>query len=162
MQLEVSKEVPIVKGTAANKGDKPFILNLSYNDIQKGYYSEESSEDVLIQICDPCLGFPTPKHPFHRTYQFEFCDIDENNSDKDMFDEFGMTVEQAEAIVMILRKCLIEGRNVVVHCVAGVCRSGAVVEVGTMMGFRDTGTHRIPNVWVKTLLMRSMGWTYDN
>jgi predicted protein tyrosine phosphatase len=41
-----------------------------------------------------------------------------------------------------------------VHCVAGLCRSGAVTEVGVMMGFEDTHRYRNPNVFVKKMLMR--------
>jgi hypothetical protein len=51
--------------------------------------------------------------------------------------------------------------NVVVHCVAGVCRSGAVCEVGVMMGFRDTEEFRAPNLMVKHKMMKVLGWTYD-
>ena len=51
--------------------------------------------------------------------------------------------------------------NVVVHCHAGVCRSGAVCEVGVMMGFDDTEVFRSPNLLVKHLMMKSLGWTYD-
>lgn len=51
--------------------------------------------------------------------------------------------------------------DVVVHCVAGICRSGAVCEVGVMMGFEDTGAFRNPNLLVKHNMMRSLGWTYD-
>jgi hypothetical protein len=51
--------------------------------------------------------------------------------------------------------------NVVVHCFAGICRSGAVTEVGVMMGFEDTGRFRAPNLLVKHRMMRALGWTYD-
>jgi hypothetical protein len=51
--------------------------------------------------------------------------------------------------------------NVVVHCFAGICRSGAVCEVGVMMGFNDTGRFRAPNLLVKHRMMRALGWTYD-
>ena len=53
--------------------------------------------------------------------------------------------------------------NVLVHCHAGVCRSGAVVEVGSMMGFTPTDKNiRIPNLRVKQKMMKSLGWTYDS
>jgi hypothetical protein len=52
--------------------------------------------------------------------------------------------------------------NVVVHCFAGICRSGAVAEVGVMMGFDDVGRTRIPNLLVKHRMMRALGWTYDD
>jgi hypothetical protein len=51
--------------------------------------------------------------------------------------------------------------DVVVHCVAGVCRSGAVAEVGVMLGFDDTEVFRSPNLLVKHKMMRKLGWTYD-
>ena len=51
--------------------------------------------------------------------------------------------------------------NVVVHCHAGVCRSGAVAEVGITMGFEDTGVFRAPNLMVKHKLMKALGMTYD-
>jgi hypothetical protein len=51
--------------------------------------------------------------------------------------------------------------DVVVHCVAGICRSGAVAEVGVMMGFDDAEAFRSPNLLVKHKMMRKLGWTYD-
>jgi hypothetical protein len=51
--------------------------------------------------------------------------------------------------------------NVVVHCHAGVCRSGAVCEIGVMLGFRDTEAFRSPNLLVKHRMMRALGWLYD-
>ena len=50
--------------------------------------------------------------------------------------------------------------NVVVHCHAGVCRSGAVAEVGIAMGFQDTGVFRAPNLMVKHKLLNALGMTY--
>ena len=47
--------------------------------------------------------------------------------------------------------------NVVVHCHMGVSRSGAVAEVGTIMGFRDVGKFRVPNLMVKKKLMEQLG-----
>ena len=52
-------------------------------------------------------------------------------------------------------------RNVLVHCHAGICRSGAVVEVGTMLGFTATERFRQPNLRVKHRMMKVLGWTYD-
>ena len=51
--------------------------------------------------------------------------------------------------------------NVVVHCFAGICRSGAVCEVGVAMGFDDTERFRAPNLLVKHRMMKALGWTYD-
>ena len=51
--------------------------------------------------------------------------------------------------------------NVVVHCHAGICRSGAVVEVATMMGFTATDRYRQPNLRVKSKMMKVLGHTYE-
>jgi hypothetical protein len=51
--------------------------------------------------------------------------------------------------------------NVVVHCFAGICRSGAVCEGGVMMGFNDTERYRSPNLLVKHRMMKVLGWTYN-
>jgi L-serine deaminase len=39
----------------------------------------------------------------------------------------------------------------------GVSRSGAVAEVGTIMGFRDTEKFRVPNLMVKRKLIEQLG-----
>ena len=51
--------------------------------------------------------------------------------------------------------------NVMVHCHAGICRCGAVTEVGTMMGFTATEKFRMPNLRVKHRMMKVLGLTYD-
>lgn len=44
---------------------------------------------------------------------------------------------------------------------AGLCRSGAVAEVGIIMGFQDTHKFRLPNRLVKYKMMKCLGMTYD-
>jgi hypothetical protein len=69
--------------------------------------------------------------------------------------------EQAAELVRLLQHALANRMNVIVHCHAGVCRSGAVCEVGVMMGFDDTEVFRSPNLLVKHRMMKALGWTYD-
>ena len=91
-------------------------------------------------------------------HQFEFLDADW----EDGFPEADkIQPDQAQALVTLLQRALEHDMNVVVHCMAGVCRSGAVAEVGTMMGFRDAGRMRIPNIRVKKMMMQALGWCYD-
>jgi len=51
--------------------------------------------------------------------------------------------------------------NVIVHCAAGICRSGAVVEAGVVLGFDDTQTMRIPNTLVKTSILEQLGFKHQ-
>jgi predicted protein tyrosine phosphatase len=145
----------------------PWIQNVALVDIPRGYHPDPGFNSMLIQIVDPCMQFPVPKHEFRETHQFEFLDIEEtgmtNLGDGTMVDmsEFAVTQEQADRLVELLQRALDEQMNVVVHCVAGVCRSGAVCEVGVMMGFRDTEAYRHPNLLVKKLMMRKLGCTYE-
>ena len=53
------------------------------------------------------------------------------------------------------------GQSVVVHCHAGLCRSGAVVECGVILGFADTGTKRIPNTTVKKMITKHLGFELE-
>ena len=69
--------------------------------------------------------------------------------------------EQAAELVRLLQHASANRMNVIVHCVAGVCRSGAVCEVGVMLGFDDTEAFRSPNLLVKHRMMKALGWTYD-
>ena len=69
--------------------------------------------------------------------------------------------EQADELVRLLQHAKDNNMNVIVHCHAGVCRSGAVCEVGVMMGFKDTEAFRSPNLLVKHRMMKKLGWSYD-
>lgn len=137
----------------------PWIQNVSLKDIQKGFHIDAGINSMLIQIVDPAMDFPKPTYQFREVHQFEFLDLEEDQLPE--AEEFKITNEQAEQLVALLTRALDNHMNVVVHCVAGVCRSGAVCEVGVMMGFRDTEVYRHPNTLVKKKMMRVLGWTYD-
>ena len=145
----------------------PWIQNVALVDVKNGRHIDAGVNSMLIQIVDPAMEFPTPKYPFREVHQFEFLDIEEdgltNNGDGSWTDmsEFAITQAQADRLVELLQQAMENRMNVVVHCVAGVCRSGAVCEVGVMMGFRDTEDFRSPNLLVKHKMMKKLGWTYD-
>jgi protein tyrosine phosphatase len=76
--------------------------------------------------------------------------------------ELGITRKDAADIVNILAKAYSNNQNVLVHCNAGLCRSGAVTEIGTVMGFTDLKKPRIPNSMVKYFLLLELGLTYED
>jgi predicted protein tyrosine phosphatase len=146
---------------------KPWIQNVSLADIKKGHHIDAGFNSMLIQIVDPDIEFPTPMYDFREVYQFKFLDIEDDGMSNDgngtpIDMSWGMiTDDQAAELVSLLKQAEDKHMNVVVHCVAGVCRSGAVCEVGVMMGFRDAESFRSPNLLVKHKMMRVLGWTYD-
>lgn len=117
-----------------------------------GKHHDPGPDGVLIQLGDPACFFPEPKFPFKHRHQFEFLDADEYT--QNVPDEAKITMSQAEEIYKILQDALDNKRNVVVHCSAGICRSGAVADVGEMMGFDYAGSYKQPNLLVKHSLMR--------
>lgn len=137
----------------------PKIQNVALSDIKKGNHMPVNQNSVLIQIVDPLMEFPVPKHTFKEVYQFEFLDLEKNDN---YADDFKISDQQASEIVDILQKALAENSDVIVHCVAGVCRSGAVCEVGVILGFDDTNVFRSPNLLVKHKMMKKLGMTYDS
>lgn len=136
-----------------------WIQNISRSDINCGFHIDPGPNCMLIQIVDPGSGFPSPKYNFRKTYQYEFLDLEKDDNPE--LEEFKITDEQASRIVQNLQEAQNNHMNVIVHCHAGICRSGAVCEVGIMMGFLDTEIFRSPNLLVKHKLMKCLGWTYD-
>ena len=129
----------------------PFITNVSRFDITQGWHEDAGVNSVLIQIIDKREGFPVPKYNFREVHQFVFDDVE----DKDNPD--AITHCQAEKLAEILIEAYGNHSNIVVHCHAGICRSGAVVEVGIMLGFDPPDRFRNPNVLVKQRLMQALG-----
>lgn len=135
-----------------------WIENVSLENIKRGHHFYPGVNSMLIQIVDPDMEFPTPIHEFKEVHRFKFLDLEEN----DLYgQDQKITDEQAKTIANLLQYALSNRMNVVVHCHAGVCRSGAVAEVGIAMGFQDTGVFRAPNLMVKHKLLNALGMTYD-
>ena len=136
-----------------------FIENCSKSDVFNGHHYDAGPNAMLIRIQDPATEFGKIKYPFKEVYEFEFLDAE----DEDGFeDECKIQDEQAEQLVALLKRALENRMNVVVHCHAGICRSGAVVEVASMMGFTPADRYRQPNVRVKSKMMKVLGWNYDS
>lgn len=139
------------------------IENCSLADVKNGDHTNFGVDTIIIQITDPAMEPPTPAKTFKAYHCFEFLDIDDSDIEKDgNMEEFAITDDQAEMLVTILKESKELNYNVIVHCVAGVCRSGAVVEVAEMMGFEPTNRFRAPNLRVKHKMMKALGWTYDS
>ena len=126
----------------------PWIQNVSMSDIRNGFHFVPGENAMLIQIVDPPGDFPTPKYGFKEIHRFQFLDVE----DKDFVLDEAMRCSQEQANELV---------ELLLHCHAGVCRSGAVAEVGVIMGFQDTEAFRSPNLLVKHRMMKALGLTYD-
>lgn len=135
----------------------PKIENQSMINILTGAHSLEARNSILIQITDPDRDFVEPyfKGDFIKIYQFKFYDVTQPLWGRGCLLE-PITQDQADEIFDILLNAYDIGVDVLVHCYAGLCRSGAVVEVGTIMGFEAVHENRIPNVEVKSKLLRAL------
>ena len=137
-----------------------WIENIALTDVANGYHHEAGINSMLIRIYDPCPNWkPEPKYKFKEVHEFEFLDLEDTDPIKD--DALKITDKQAEELVRLLRHALANHMNVVVHCVAGICRSGAIAEVGVMMGFNDAGKWRSPNRRVKHKMMNVLELPYN-
>jgi predicted protein tyrosine phosphatase len=130
----------------------PWIQNVSLSNIKKGVHYDPGPNNLLIQIVDCGMEFPEPKYKFNNIHQFQFMDLEEN--DKCIEPDMKITDYQAKSLIVLLKQALLNRTNVIVHCVAGICRSGAVTEIGVIMGFDDTEDYRCPNLLVKGKMMK--------
>jgi predicted protein tyrosine phosphatase len=128
----------------------PFIENVAWADIPIAYHYDPGPNNLLIQIVDPDGKFPIPKYPFIKTLQFKFWD------DEDMLHKGNIQRGQALQIAKALKEAKENNTNVIVHCMAGICRSGAVVEAAVSIGFDDPEKYRNPNLLVKQYLMEAL------
>lgn len=137
----------------------PWIENCAADDIPRAHHHDAGPNSMLIQITDPASWVPKPLFNFKEQHHFEFLDIedDDHADDPEMF----VSEAQAKELVRLLRHAHDNRMNVVVHCFAGICRSGAVVEVGTHMGFDAVEKFRSPNTRVMRLMMTELGLPYD-
>lgn len=154
-ELVVLKIVGRIVGGSAKM---PFIQNCSLIDVVEGKHKDPGPNSMLIQIVDPYMDFPEAKHTFHETYQFQFLDLEK---DSEGADSLKITAKQARRLVDLLVRARTLNMNVIVHCVAGICRSGAVCEIGVRLGLDDTNVFRQPNLLVKYRMEQILGWAYE-
>lgn len=136
----------------------PFIQNVARSDVRKGNHKIPKGQSVWIQIADPDCDFIVATHQFTRSFKFKFLDLED---DPAYDNSLKISDADAEAIVDILKNALTDDMDVIVNCHVGACRSGAVCEVGVMMGFDDTGVFRSPNTLVKTKLLKALQLDFD-
>ena len=132
----------------------PYIENISKQDCVLGWHFDPTKvSTVLIQIAEHFDDFCTPKYKeaFKAICQFKFDDTE------DVFDLNCSTDTQAKQIAEALKYILVLGDDLVVHCLAGICRSGAVVECAEAIGFQKCDNFRLPNALVKSKIMRALG-----
>lgn len=129
-----------------------WIENCSIADIVKGNHFLDVQKTILIQIVDVGTRWPEPKFKkeFRNIFKFQFDDVDKETDDNKISEE------DAKLLAQRLQDAFDNNLNVVVHCHAGLCRSGAVTEVGLMMGFQETGKLRIPNIFVKNMIRKHL------
>lgn len=130
---------------------KPKIENVGAGDIVTGHHNYWGYDAWLIRIYDKSFPLKPSKKEFEKVFSFRFDDIEEPQIDCDLF-----TLNQAREIVVILQEARVRKKNVVVHCFAGICRSGAVVKFAEeYLDFQPCGKFRLPNQHVKKLLVEA-------
>ena len=138
----------------------PWICNVSAKDITRGWYPK-TEHMVLIQISEPGTTPPDASTGiFKEVHQFFFLDADEEDCLEEM-KPYLISDDTANKLANILTRCLEHGISIVVHCRAGLCRSGAVAEAGIILGFNETKNPRIPNPMVKRKLLKALGLGYS-
>ena len=131
----------------------PWIQNISLEEAAAGNHPDPGKSSMLIQILSAGRTFPQSPYPFAETYRFAFSDIED---DHPLAEAQGITDRQAEDIARVLVRALRKGMNIIVHCHAGIYRSGAVCDIGVLLGFTDTKRMRIPNKRVRRKLVQAL------
>lgn len=135
----------------------PWIKNVP-EDFVKTSFPEVN--EVCISITQPERSEPKPAlKGYVDTLRLEFSDTDPsivyNTKDKRVMRPF--TRWQADAIVKFVNRY--RGLNIVVHCAAGISRSGAIVValLEAMPEYEDKGWDRFPNKHVLSVMIDALG-----
>jgi len=109
---------------------------------------------VVISITEPGRKAKLPKG-WHDMLRLAFQDYDPQRLHPENAVLFTPTM--AARLARFARKH--RGANILVHCAAGISRSGAVVEalLEALPEYEDRGWMRRPNTHVKVLLKRALG-----
>ena len=128
-----------------------FTANWSRFQVEQGVPYQIGARDWLISISDVDTPRAVIADNFDRVLFLKFDDA-ERETDGTLMSE-----AQAKEIAAFIREADAKGFNVWANCHAGMCRSGAVVEVLGMLGWQiadDYSPERIPNRHVFNLLRK--------
>lgn len=128
--------------------------NVSKADVETGdHLNPVDNQVVLIQIKDLKDTFCIPKHAadFVKIVQLSFEDTEDSTASG------CITEVDAQKIVTTLLWASQSNCHVVVHCHAGIARSGAVVEFATRLGFTALD-HRWR--WPNTLVLAQLDYFF--
>lgn len=131
----------------------PKIVHISRKAFEQGLYA---NYPIAIRIADSFDQLAPVNNPTQQSYAFAFLDVDECESD---------SISEADAglIVHTLLRAKANNEDVVVHCEAGISRSGAVAQFAIdVLGFEDEiapavdgeSPWRVPNDFVYLELWR--------
>lgn len=144
-----------------NEEPRPWILNAGEGWAEK---YEPEPNTVIVSITEPVhpgnqLKRQEParlKPGYVDILRMEFHDMDPGRMEIPKGYVI-FTQQQSSQLARFLRKH--RGKNIVVHCAAGVSRSGAVVEAAleAFPEYEDKGWQRHPNTHIKNMLKRSLG-----
>jgi len=132
----------------------PWIANVS----EAYAVSNTKTKGVAcISITSPTKTANLP-NGYEEVYRVQFDDYDGLTSGYPEHAEL-FTEYKAKCIVAFARKHVNIGNDILVHCAAGVSRSGAVVEalLEAFPQYEDAGWIRHPNGLVKSLMKRALG-----
>lgn len=119
-----------------------FAQNVSKKRIISGNHKDPSLEPcVLVQISDAATYPPQAAYDsvFVKKIHLDF-------EDAQTEDEGGITQKQVEDLVDFLVQAKESSQSIVAHCVAGISRSGAVVEFAVKhLGYQEPEETREPN-----------------
>lgn len=129
-----------------------FTANFPRVDIEHRFPFEVGAKDWLISIAGHDMEPAKVKAPFNRILFIHFDDVEE---DLEFLNEKAITEQQAKIIADFIKKAQATDKNVWVNCHAGMCRSGAIVEVLALLGWQIVegfSPQRIPNRLVFNLV----------
>lgn len=110
--------------------------------IETAFPFETSCKDWLISIADHDVAdaLVSPHARFDRVLFLKFDDSEEED------DPHAISEQDVDKIIMLIDEALVLNKNVWVNCHAGICRSGAVVEVLELLGWTVVDDYSIPRI----------------
>lgn len=133
-----------------------YVQNVSFDDVKKLKYNNDCSNTLLISITDNDMQYPVDLGKgFWSAVYYQFLDVDGPQYKQ------GISEAQAKGIIEWLKFAQRHNKDILVHCMMGVNRSGAVREVAEILGFKVIGQKQGYNAYVKTKLIQAAGLGYE-